>query len=277
MLEASDGVVSSKALRPVLADRGIRDARHAITRLKLFNFDDPQAELATPDFRYYHRGRSFYSHEAFRNAEAQIAAEAAKQAEEAETTYECEEETIPRRRNRQEEARVVKYVKEALESLYSSEYGPDVPVAFDVHNERRGTEFENVDAIAVHWRSDELVEVISVEVKLDFTAKLVQQANNYRRFSHRVWIALPVQSDEWVLELREIDLSLFEYVVEQGIGILACRRRQGNTYEVWPAHWPRFNQLDSLAKTEFLERYREVFEDACVVKPFSERWQPILR
>jgi len=272
-----NGAVSSKALRPILEKNGVVDARQMITRLKLFNFDEPGEGVSIPDFRFGHRGRSFLSEDEFRKAEAETerAAEAAEQAANAET--ENEQEQVPRRKNRQEEARLVKYVEEALENIYASDYGPDVQVAFDVHNERPGSELENIDALAINWRSDDVVEIVSVEVKLDFCAKLVQQANNYRRFSHRVWIALPVSTDEPGIEIRESAPSLFEYVIEQGIGILACRRRQGHSYEIWPIQWPRLNQLDSLERIEFMERYRTVFEETCVVESREESWRPMLR
>jgi hypothetical protein len=48
-------------------------------------------------------------------------------------------------------------VEEALEDLYGSEYGPEVRVAFDIHNERPGSEYENMDVLAVHWRSNEVI------------------------------------------------------------------------------------------------------------------------
>ena len=170
----------------------------------------------------------------------------------------------------------MKYVEEALENLYASDYGPDVTVAYDIHNERPGKEFENMDVIAVHWRSDKVVEIVGVEVKLEFSSKLVQQAHNYRRFANRVWIALPVRTDEPAIELRESDSLLFEYVVEEGIGILGCRRRPGGSYEVWPVHWPRYNRPDNVARDELIERYRHVFEGACVVEPLEPQWKPQL-
>ena len=113
-----------------------------------------------------------------------------------------------------------------------------------------------------------VVETITVEVKLDFTVRLIQQANNYRRFSSRVWIAVPCTSDasEAAAQLREIDPMLFEYVTELGLGILACRRAKGRSYEVFPIHWPRLGPPDAVATEGFIERYRSVFEEANVVK-----------
>ncbi len=275
--ESVNGIVSSRALRPELEKLGIENVSEINTKLKLFDFDNPPPGVAEPSFRYFHRGRSFYSEDAYRQAEAETE-RAAEQAEQAAKDEKLEDdEPIRRRRNRQEEARVVTYVEEALESIYDSDFGPDVQVAFDVHNERPGGEFENVDAIAVNWRSDDVVELVAVEVKLKFCAGLVQQAINYRRFAHRVWIAIPVSSDEPASELRAQSPSLFEYVIEQGLGILACRRRQGASYEVWPIHWPQLNRLDTLSQDEFVERYRNAFETSGVVEPREQYFKPRLR
>jgi hypothetical protein len=252
------------------------------TKLKLFNFDDPDPELHRPDFRYYHRGRSFYSEEAYREAETETeaAAEAAERSVQVEQETDDEQEEIPavKKKNRQEEARLGKYVEEALERLYESEFGPeDAPIAMDIHNERPGTEFENVDVIAVHWRTNEVVELVAVEVKLQFSPKAVLQAGNYKRFAHRVWIAIPVSTDEPAIELRGADALLFEHVVEHGIGILACRKRQGGSYQVSPIHWPGLNELDSVARDEFIGRYRSRFEEALVVEPKHPTWRPKIR
>jgi hypothetical protein len=140
------------------------------------------------------------------------------------------------------ERRLGTYVVSALESIYQSDHAPeDAPYVFDVHNERAGSEFENVDVMAAHWRSQKVVELVAVEVKLEFTARLVQQARNYGRFADRVWIAVPVLAEAADASgaLREFDPLLFEHVVDAGLGILACRRRPGRSYEVLPAHWPR--------------------------------------
>jgi len=281
MLDTSDGIVSSRALRPELERRGVVSATKMVTKLKLFNSDDPKTELTAP-FRYYHIGRSFYSEQAYAEAQAEIntAAEKAEREVEVEEQYEEyeEEEVHTKRKNQQEEARLCKYVQQALESLYVSDYGPeDVQIAYDIHNERPGSEFENMDVIAIHWRSDEVVELVGVEVKLSFSPRLVLQAGNYKRFAHRVWVAVPVSSYEPGVELREYDALLFEHVIEEGIGVLACRKKQGGAYEVWPIHWPRLNLLDSLARDAFIERYRSVFEEANVVEPDAETWHPRLR
>jgi hypothetical protein len=137
-----------------------------------------------------------------------------------------------------------------------------------VHSERRGSGFENVDVIAVHWRHCEIVEIITVEVKLEFNPPVVQQALNYTRFCHRAWIAVPVETDSnaAALELRERNANLFEYSIAKGLGILACRRRQGRSYEVFPVHWPLRFEPEKLEREECIERYRSFFEQAGIVE-----------
>lgn len=277
MLETSDGIVSSRTLRPKLDQRGIVNAREVCVRLKLFDFENPEPDFPRPNFQYYYLGRSFYTKEAFSRAEAETEAEADEAERVIEAEAEQEEEVSVKKKYRQEEARLCKYVEKCLESLYASEYGPDVQVAYDIHNERPGGEFENMDVLAVHWRSDEVVELVGVEVKLEFSPRLVLQASNYKRFAHRVWAAVPVTSEEPGIELREHDSLLFEHVLEEGIGILACRKRQGGAFDVWPIHWPRLNRLDSIARDAFVLRYRPIFEEACVLKPIEEPWSPNLR
>jgi hypothetical protein len=282
MLQSHNGCVSSRALRKELERRGIGDARQFVITMKFFDFDaEPDPRTPRPAFRFHHRGRSFYSQEAYRAAEAKTEA-AADDASGAEAVIGEEEEEVavtPPRAYRQEEARLVTYVKEALEALYGSDFGTEAEIAFDVHNQRPGSEFENVDVIAIHWRSDEVVDVVTVEVKLEFTSKLVQQANNYRRFSNRVWIALPVATNlaEAAPELREKDPLLFEYVVDSGIGVLACRRGRGRAYEVVPIQWPRLMRPDPIERDAFVQRYRSVFEDAGVVAPPRGPSYPRLR
>ncbi len=281
MLDSHDGCVSSKALRKELARKGITDARSLVVKMKVFDLDaEPDPDMPKPDFRFHHHGRSFYSEDKYRRKEAETDA-AADSASSAEPSIEDEEEiaTTVGRTNRQEEARLVTYVVSALEEWYSSDCGPEVLVSFDVHNQRAGTDFENVDAIAIHWRSDEVVDLVAVEVKLHFTSKLVQQANNYRRFSNRVWIAVPVEAQlqDAAYELRETDPLLFDYVVDQGIGVLACRRRQGGAYSVAPVHWPRLFHPDPVERDAFIERYRSLFEDAAVIAPTASASFPRLR
>ena len=139
------------------------------------------------------------------------------------------------------------------------------PFVFDVHSARKGSSFENVDLIAVHWRSRNFCDLISVEVKLEFSPHVVQQALNYTRFSHRAWVAVLVETDSRN-ELPQRYPALFDYAISRGLGVLACRRRQGRSYEVLPVHWPLRNQLDPLLEEEFIERYRECFEAAEVLE-----------
>jgi hypothetical protein len=122
------------------------------------------------------------------------------------------------------------------------------------------------------------VDLVTVEVKLDFTAKLVQQAHNYCRFSDRVWIAVPVLADvsDSAQALREYDPALFDYVVDIGLGVLACRRRPGKSYEVIPVQWPRRLHPDPVEKEAFIDRYRTDLESACVVAPATRQRYAVL-
>jgi hypothetical protein len=106
----------------------------------------------------------------------------------------------------------------------------------------------------------------------------VQQARNYGRFSDRVWIAVPVLAEAADASgaLREFDPLLFEHVVDAGLGILACRRRPGRSYEVLPVHWPRRSYPDPVEKELFLERYRRSFEEAGVLAPRGGHRYPAL-
>jgi hypothetical protein len=56
-------------------------------------------------------------------------------------------------------------------------------------------------------------------VKLEFSAQVVQQALSYTRFSHRVWVAVPVDTDSHS-ELRERNPALF--VSTQSSVVWAC-------------------------------------------------------
>jgi hypothetical protein len=275
------------ALRAALEKRGFRNARALVLRLKYFDFDSPPGDgLPRPEMRWYSHARSVYSEEAYQRLQTEREAEATsaerQEAERPDTELEEEEAPTPateRRRNRQEEGRLGAYVRSALENIYQSEATPEeCDWVFDVHNDRPGNEYENVDLIAVHWRSERVVEVATVEVKLDFTARLVQQAKNYARFSDRVWIAVPVLAEaaDVSAALREFDPLLFEHVIEAGIGILACRRRPGRSYEVIPVQWPRKMQVDPIEREIFIERYRAHFEDAGVVAPRAGKQYPSL-
>jgi hypothetical protein len=288
MLRNCDGRVSKTALRKALEECGIQNAADLCGRLKFYDHESVKTDSEPrPSFRWRYKGRSFLSEEAFdaANEEAETAAEAASEVaagiEDTDAGQDDSGEESPRRQNRQEEARLVTYVKDALETIYASEWSPDddCGVSFDVHNERAGSAFENIDVIAVHWRSKTDVELVTVEVKLAFSAGAVQQAVNYSRFAHRVWIAVPINStiEEASLELRESDPRLFEYVISMGVGILGCRRGRGRCYNVYPLHWPQLNALDVIERAEFIERHRATFEEADVIERTQERGYPKLR
>ncbi len=282
LLESNEGCVSSAALRKVLEhDHHIADARPLVVKLKFFDPESsPERGIPLPNLRFHHLGRSFYSEEKYAEELKKQQDRTTKEAEDAsgEASAAAPEEPSVARTNRQEEARLVAYVKGALEELYSSDVNSeDKTFVFDVHSLRKGGGFENVDLVAVHWRSHEVCELITVEVKLEFVAQVVQQALNYARFSHRAWVAVPAQTDDSGLELREQNPTLFEYAISRGLGILACRRRRGGRYEVSPVHWPLRNTPDPLEQEEFLERYRQEFEEAGIIEPRERRRLPRLR
>jgi hypothetical protein len=277
-LSDGDEVFSTTAFRKELERKGIEDPKLIIRRLRFYDDDaemDPGCKR--PKFEFYHHGRSFYSEQAYNELEDETD-------EEAKTAYDAEAEEAPedgveavaaRRSYRQEEARVVPYVRTALDEMYASDFGPEdiEAVAFDVHNRRAGSEYENVDVLAVHWRSEKRVDIVTVEIKLHFGPQVVHQAHNYTRFSNRVWIAVPVTvgSDEAAVQLREENPTLFDYVTEVGLGILGCHRRQGGKYDVFPLHWPRRFEPDPVEFDGFVERYRPEFEDTRVVEPERRR------
>lgn len=281
---SKDGCVSSKALRSALEQHKIPDARAMVVRLRYFDFEAPvDDQFPKPDFRWYGKAKSIYSVERYQSLQRAEDARAtdAEREEAAEVEAEEEEEEVApvkeRPKNRQEERRLGTYAVTTLESLYQSEHAPDdSDYVFDVHSDRPGNEFENVDLLAVHWRSAKTVELIAVEVKLDFSARLVQQARNYARFADRVWIAVPILAElsEASSALREYDPMLFEHVIDAGLGILACRRRPGRSYEVVPVHWPRRTHPDPVEREMFLERYRSHFETAGVLPPRSGKRYP---
>jgi len=281
LLASNNGCVSSKALRRELEEQhGMTAARPLVVELKYF---DPESSkergIPMPDFKFRHLGRSFYSEDKYTQELKKQEQATIKEAEDAsrKASVATHEEVPVTRTNRQDEARLVTYVKGALEEIYSSDANSDDNAfVFDVHSSRKGNSFENVDLIAVHWRGRDVCDLITVEVKLEFNAQVVQQALSYTRFSHRVWVAMPVETDSHS-ELRERNPSLFEYAISQGLGILACRRRRGKSYEVFPVHWPLRSQPDLLEEDEFKERYRDVFEEAGIVEPRERRKLPRLR
>lgn len=283
MLTANNGAVSSIALARELRKRSvIAEPQDLIVELTYWDPENLQQRgLDVPSFQFHHFGRSFYSPERHQEVVKQAEATTEREAEDASRSEkpEPEDETPAPRANKQEEARLTAYVKRALESIYSSEFVPaGPPFVFDVHHERAGTSFENIDLLAVHWRSATVVDIVAVEVKLDFVPQAVQQAMHYRRFANRVWIAVPVASDASLsaVELRDRSPQLFDYVVSNGLGIIACHRRQGRSYEVFPVHWPRRFETDPLERELFLDRYRECLEEAGVLER-KKKQLPTLR
>jgi len=281
LLTANDGCVSSMELRKELqTNHGISHARPIVVELKFFNPESSvQRGIPAPSFKFFHLGRSFYSEARYKDelkSQQEATEKEAESATDGVPIVEVEEPAISRP-NRQEEARLVTYVKNALEELYSSDANSsDKTFVFDVHSHRKGSTFENTDLIAIHWRSREVCDLITVEVKLEFSAQVVQQALSYTRFSHRVWVAVPVDTDSHS-ELRERNPALFEYAISRGLGVLACRRRKGRSFEIFPIHWPLRNTLDPLEEEDFLERYRDEFEEGGVLEPKDRRRPPRLR
>ncbi len=176
ILRQQDGCVSSRSLRRHFEAKGILNVTELFAKLKFYEPDGSNVN----ETRYYHRGRSFYSEEAFRELEERTRAAADAEAE-ADAAAPAVKPIAPTRDYRQDEARLVTYVKDTLDNLYATEFGPECEYVFDVHNDRAGSGYENIDLIAVHWRSDEIIELATVEVKLDFHVRLVQQAGNYIR------------------------------------------------------------------------------------------------
>jgi hypothetical protein len=284
-LTRQGGKVSSLALRQALANQGIADARALVVQMRFWDFDAPADGFGLPDFRWHMQSRSFYSEDAFHKLEKEQQCEAEEAAREPvvePSEPEDEEAPVPNRdrpRMRQEEGRLGTYVVAALEDIYQPDIATlDAPYVFDVHRERAGNEFENVDVMAVHWRTEKLVDLVAVEVKLEFTSRLVQQARNYTRFADRVWLAVPVRAEAQSVAqaLKELDALLFEHIVDVGIGILRCRRRPGKSYEVIPVQWPRRTHPDPVERECFIDRYREHFEQARIVAPRGRCHYPML-
>jgi hypothetical protein len=76
--------------------------------------------------------------------------------------------------------------------------------------------------------------------------------------------------------LRETDPLLFDYIIESGLGILACKRRPGSCYDVTPVHWPRRQEPDPIEKERFIERYRAHLERAGAVAPRGHNGYPCI-
>ncbi len=282
LLQPKGSASSMAVARELKRHHQILDARSLIVGLTYVDREDLLARgLEVPSFRFHHLGRSFYTEERYREELAHVEAETEREAEDASRSVEPVVEPPPPRVHRQEEARLTAYVKSALDDLYANDRISEEPVAcvFDVHSERPGSAFENVDVLAVHWRSPTIVDIVTVEVKLDFVPQVVQQALNYLRFSNRVWIAVPVSSDssQAARELRDKDPQLFDYVISNGLGILACHRRQGRSYDVSPVHWPTWHNSDPMERELFIERYRECLEEAGAIEKKKKQLFPGLR
>jgi len=280
LLQKNNGVVSSVQLKKELMARLKMvepEARNLMVGLQIL--DEATAQLiGKPDAKTYHHGRSFYSKLKY---DIDVLTQTDKEADTKEQEAgEAKEEKVLAdeapisRQNRGEEARLGPYVMRLLEDIYASELATkDIKYVFDVHNERAGSTYENVDLIAVHWRSETTVDLVAVEVKLDFSATAVHQACNYTRFANRVWVAAVVKGEgsEAARSLRLINNGLFEYAVSRGLGIIACRRTKGSAYQAVPIHWPRWQNPEPIEREQFLERYRAVFEQAEVLEPEKKR------
>lgn len=278
LLPNHDGVVSSMQFRRELKSKLSLPDDVSLQCVKELQFLDSNADqrVGRKDAVVYHRGRSFVSKERYEEALEKTQLEAEEQGQQVQQVDEEEQPEREARQNRQEEARLGVYVKDALSNLYDSDQAPNnCPNAFDVHQNRPGGSFENVDLLVVHWRSESTVDLVTVEVKLEFSPKAVYQAASYTRFSHRVWVACVVSSEahEAALELRTADPGLFDYAVNHGIGILGCRRAQGRSYQVFPVHWPAWHNPEPVEKERFVDRYKDAFEEAGV----SAKKQRIVR
>lgn len=276
ILDANEGEISLHALKKHLKELGVPMIEDTVKRIKLekcYRFSTGS------DLKWHHYGRSFYTPEKYEKILREEAIENEKTAaiealsEVKEEKQEDTEDAPLRRSHNQEEKRLCKYVTTALEQIYESDYSGE-HFAFNVCDERPSGDYRNVDLIAVDWRNENICELIAVEVKLGFNSKLVQQASNYTRFSNRVWIAVLIEDadrDSLLDALRMKDALLFDHVVELGLGILACRRTQGRSYEVFPIQWPRLQRPSMLELDSFKESYRDTFEKAGVLAPETRR------
>lgn len=278
----TEGKVTPQSLRRLLADDLGGAFKEAMSMLRCY---DPAAEPEDPSAPkppcvYHRRGYTYYSQEAYIELEEQVQADAdeAGKADESQTSIDNEEESRQESVRRQDEKRMAVYVLQTLADIYASEYCETC--AFDVQNSRSGAKYENVDIIALDWRSPNVVDIVTVEVKLEFSSLPIQQALSYRRFSNRVWIAVQVEKSfsQCAVYLRTTQPLLFQYAVDQGLGILACKRAPGRgVFEVAPIQWPRFYPTDYLEREAFIQRYRECFEESCVIPKNEAQSYPMLR
>jgi len=250
------GTVSIKKLKSKL-----REANHA-------NVDQIVEELSAMNSRWKKIGRSFCTPEKYEQVKAEQSEELQEQgASEELPDDEQREDTAEKPNKKAKEKRLCdSYLLPFLRSLYYTDLNNDNEVAFCVQGERPSGQFRNVDLIATYWRDQETAELVTVEAKLRFNAQVVQQAANYSRFSHRVWIAVVVETgievEEIIPSLREEDPLLFEYVLSLGLGVIACQPGRGGSYDCYPVQWPRKQEPDSYEKQTFLEDYRDTFERA---------------
>ena len=120
MLRQQEGCVSTRVLRRHFQAKGIRNVTEIIAKLKFYELDDTGPDAR----RHYHRGRSFYSEEAYRQLEENTRAAADAEAKEADAETPDAKIPVPPREYRQDEARLVTYVKGRLDDLYATEFGP---------------------------------------------------------------------------------------------------------------------------------------------------------
>lgn len=212
--------------------------------------------------KIFKRGRTFYSKSGLDTLEKEAERMESAAISEVQQSEADEEIQVPKKekvKRKQDEARLIPHIMQAIANIYQDDATPEgVKYVFGVHNTHAGNEFENVDVLGFHWRAQEDIEVVTVEAKLEFTARLVQQANNYRRFSHRVWIALPGHTEN---TLRDEDQHLFDFVIESGLGIMLSQNSKKNI-EFRPIHWPRLQAPNRFEMLRFQERYLDQFTEA---------------
>ena len=221
-----------------------------------------------------------------KNLEAdQRASAAAAEAEIADTDENADttQDEPKRSPNKQEEWRMSSYIMDYLSDLYmTSRFVPaDTEVAFDVCDQRRkikGTSkgvWENIDVLAVDWRSDTAVDLVAVEAKLSFTSDAVMQAISYTRFADRVWLAVGCQTDSPLEDLLFENRSLLDFAVGHGLGILCCKMGRGRSYDIIPVSYPRKQNPDEIERDRFKERYSTTLEAAKVLQPGQNRRYPV--
>lgn len=243
VLQAHDGVVSTMKLRDELKAIGIPNLEDVLNLLRTKGRQDEKNELP-----WRHSGRSFYTPKAFEEMKAKEEADAEAE-EKKEATLEKQAaakvleladkkqglsledttESEPKQKacyKHVEKRLCTNYIKPFLEELYDYEHVPaEAEIVFDVQDMRTGSDLCNVDLIAVDWRDDRHAEIVTVEAKLGFCTKAVMQAASYRRFSHRVWIAIAVDAqDDPQTALRTKNRKLFDYAISLGLGIIICRK-----------------------------------------------------